>query len=1747
MAYEFSGSIALGTIVTQNVTGASNPQSRRSGGKFSPSGTKLAVPVWVAPGSNSKIEIYQSGSSGWAMVEDFITGTPDVNKNPGQLVWLSETSLALGLRGPGSEMGVYTYVSSSDHGYYDRNHNQSVRRTLTFDSGGMLEFNPSKTLMISYKPSPASSAGKKTDVHIVDDDGLWLSVQVPSSTTGEEYIASVEWLSDTDFAVGQPAHTEAGGGSNHGKINIYRTTDGGSSFSSIETVVGEDGDKIGASLHYHTASGGLIVGTGTPTSLAADDNGGNKWYLYQSSSAGGYLQGTTDRTELTSTGSWSGRVPLDYNMQANETGGSVFAIQTLPSFNASNAEVLVWESGSEGWKASVIDNNVSYKTINPTSTPLVGLSKLGFVANNNDVSPTNDAADKSFRVHALGEGCETLSEYQLSGSITCGKVTTTIINARTSTNSNGGSISPDGNRIAVASQRVGGATAGNNGIDFFHSSSTGWSEVVGDFIDMSNVAGVSDFSPVSIYWFSNSEILALKSEELISFVSSSSGWSHNYTTDFGTAAGMANMWVSPGKTVIGIAPGINVHGSVSHVKDDVSALLIHSSSTGFDSIKVLNDAQNGFNGGRPTAMAWPDEKNVLVGQPFKNDVGVVTHFRSGSSGYTSIRATQGNASAVNGVLRFGSFVYWHSASNSGIYGADNGAAILNLIPSQSDGYLPASNPHTATGRSLIDTSMLQCQNGAAPPKVLGTTISIDPANPNRVVASTIRQTNDTAQDGRVYFSLETGSLGWKVKQINPDGDGVGLDTANSFNPSQLTPGASRYVTFKEGNAEASDNNKITIYETGLPLLPLGGSGGGGGGGSSPTVSITPDSITLSETGTTANVVVTLSEDPGSNTVTVSPSGLDATEVSVSHATQSLTTSNWDSGVTFVFTGQDDLIDDGNQTFNVTFTTTCSGDSSFDNLTETLSVTVQDDDTAGFTIGTGSLNLLEGESGTISVVLTAQPLGDVVISSSLASIFNGRATISPSQLTFTNLNWNTASNVTVSAISDRIDNGDVTGSVTFSIVPGSSSDEYDSVLNQTASLIVRDDDTAGFTISPSSPININEGDSATISVVLNSQPTSSVTIDVSAAVDWNSRASLLPTSVTFTTSSWETAQDITITTVHDNQINGNQSDTVTFSVNDGSTNDTKFKAVSDQTISVTVVDNDEAGFVLIPGSFISLTEQGASQTLSVKLKSQPSQNVTASLTGMDATEASVVPSELVFTPSNWNEVQPLVFTGVDDDIADGNQQFTATLTAVTGDSNFSGNSVSITVLNVDDDVDTPSAPKESTTKSGTNQTSPEDKDMGTTERIGNTEVARTVADTLPRKLHFDPSTIENIDRSVLRYLTKLNLFSDTNDGWRKVPIIWGTAERAYQVKHNKDVRDQQGMLKLPLISIRRTSLTKDMPSKGVFQGTSPAYNDEQGGSLAVGRMIYQDKTTKFANADAARLHNQSNYRRHNQKVVYRTVSAPMPVNVSVMYEITIRTEYQQQMNHLILPFITTPGTINYVRLFDGEHRYEAFIQGDMQNNDNLSDFSSDERKFETKIQLKVIGYLIGEENNREKPHYAIRENAVEIKIPRERISLAEIPEMEYGRYYGLGGIPEDQLKDSNPFFSRSRKDPRLPFFFSNVPAVGAGLAADVVAGGSSSSTTDVSTNLVTKGNFSETLADNMVVRELVKADDTPPPSPANQVVVTLATIRENTESVFVNGMIQALGSGNDYTISGNTITFTYDLVESDSVYVTYIKG
>ena len=416
----------------------------------------------------------------------------------------------------------------------------------------------------------------------------------------------------------------------------------------------------------------------------------------------------------------------------------------------------------------------------------------------------------------------------------------------------------------------------------------------------------------------------------------------------------------------------------------------------------------------------------------------------------------------------------------------------------------------------------------------------------------------------------------------------------------------------------------------------------------------------------------------------------------------------------------------------------------------------------------------------------------------------------------------------------------------------------------------------------------------------------------------------------------------------------------------------------------------------------------------------------------------------------------------------------------------------------------------------------------------------MSETVDAKIHFEVSTIETIDQSVLNFVKNLNLSTKTNKGFKPVPVIWGTAERAYQVKKNKDIRDTQGLLVLPIISIKRTSFTKSSNSPGVFQGNVPEDDDGRGGSLNVSRVLYQQKTLEFANADALKLYGQKNFPSQNPKIVYKTVSVPMPVNVEVMYEITLRTEYQQQMNDLMTPFATRPGTVNFVRLIEKDHRYEGFIQESYANNDNLSDFSGDERKFETKINLKVIGYIVGEGKNREKPHYSIKENAVEVKIPRERITLGEIPEHEFGAYYGLAGVPEEVIEKllMNPV--RINNIPASSFF--NTSAGGGG---GTTVGGS----------VVTTDNFAEVLGNNIIVRETLKEPDVAIPADG-RTFTTLHNIRANTETVYINGVLQRSGTCDacNYVVSGgNKIIFNLDdngqtiLEIGDDIMVTYIKG
>jgi len=271
----------------------------------------------------------------------------------------------------------------------------------------------------------------------------------------------------------------------------------------------------------------------------------------------------------------------------------------------------------------------------------------------------------------------------------------------------------------------------------------------------------------------------------------------------------------------------------------------------------------------------------------------------------------------------------------------------------------------------------------------------------------------------------------------------------------------------------------------------------------------------------------------------------------------------------------------------------------------------------------------------------------------------------------------------------------------------------------------------------------------------------------------------------------------------------------------------------------------------------------------------------------------------------------------------------------------------------------------------------------------------------------PSTLENIDFAFFDFINdKMNNSAITNEGWKKTPIIWASSERSYLSKNNKDLRDDDGTLILPLITIERTSMNKSKTRKGKYYGLSGLLpEDNRFGRITIARKIVKDKTNNFTVADnikkfntVERTPNRQGYfpGKSKGKVVYETLSVPLPIYVSMNYEVTLRTEYVQQMNDLMSPFITLGSSISYFVIEKNGHRYEAFLQEGLNLANNVSSLGTDERNYTTKVTFEVLGYIIGEAPNGERPKIIRRENAVEVKIPRERVIFGDIPDYGNGK-------------------------------------------------------------------------------------------------------------------------------------------------------
>ena len=452
-----------------------------------------------------------------------------------------------------------------------------------------------------------------------------------------------------------------------------------------------------------------------------------------------------------------------------------------------------------------------------------------------------------------------------------------------------------------------------------------------------------------------------------------------------------------------------------------------------------------------------------------------------------------------------------------------------------------------------------------------------------------------------------------------------------------------------------------------------------------TIIVSPGSITVNENAGSNTFTAVLGSQPQSDVV-IDLTSLDTGEAVVSPSSLIFTPANWDTNQTVTVTGVDDSLDQNDSTSIIVSVNDAGSDDDFDTVAdETVTVTLSDDDTTGITITeTSGTSVIEGgATDSIDYALESEPTSDVVVTVTPdAEVDLGNGPGTAIALTFTPANWFTTQTVVVKATDDVVVEGAHTGVIDYAVTSGDTN--YDNTTLTSTSVAIGDNDTAGFDVTPTTLTIDENGGTGDFEVVLTAQPLSDVVLTVFMSVAGES--TLSTNSLTFTPANWDTAQTVTVTGV-DDAIDRDDSVVVAVSVDDTNSDDL-FDPLVNQTIAVTLTDNDSAGVTV---STISgdTGEDGTTATFTAVLDSEPLNDVTVELISSDVGEGVVI-SNLVFTPTNWDTAQTVTVTGVDDAIDDGDIIYTVVTDEISSIDiaydNLTGGDVNdITVTNIDNDI------------------------------------------------------------------------------------------------------------------------------------------------------------------------------------------------------------------------------------------------------------------------------------------------------------------------------------------------------------------------------------------------------------------------------------------------------------------------------
>ena len=487
-------------------------------------------------------------------------------------------------------------------------------------------------------------------------------------------------------------------------------------------------------------------------------------------------------------------------------------------------------------------------------------------------------------------------------------------------------------------------------------------------------------------------------------------------------------------------------------------------------------------------------------------------------------------------------------------------------------------------------------------------------------------------------TLPTGAV--TVTLGGTTGTDLSLDkTSLTFNA--MTWNTAQTVTVSAADDDDSTNDQATLTHT--------ASGGGYGAVSkdlpvevidndTPGLVLSAASLEVPENGE-ASYTVKLTTLP-TGAVTVTLGGTSGTDLSLDKTSLTFSTTTWNTAQTVRVSA---AADDDGENDTATLTHTASG-GGYGAVSKDLAVTVIDSDDLALVLSAASIEVPEEGEKEYTVTLATQPTGTVTVT--LGGTTGTDLSLDKTSLTFTASTWNTAQTVTVSAADDDDSTNDQA-----TLTHTASGGGY-GAMSKDLPVTVIDNDTPGLMLSAAS-LEVPEDGEASYTVRLATQPTGTVTVTLGGTTGTD--LSLDKTSLTFSTTTWITAQTVTVSAADDDDSTNDQA-TLTHTASGGG-----YGAVS-KDLPVEVIDNDEAALVLSAAA-IDVPEEGE-KAYTVKLATQPTGTVTVTLGGTSGTDLSLDKTSLTFTASTWNTAQTVtVSAAAADDSA--NDQATLTHTASGG--------------------------------------------------------------------------------------------------------------------------------------------------------------------------------------------------------------------------------------------------------------------------------------------------------------------------------------------------------------------------------------------------------------------------------------------------------------------------------------------------